>query len=345
MKKHLFSLCGSLLAGVTLQAQTITGSDMPSAGSTFVFSTVSVQDMQNSGAYLAAGNGINWDFSSFAPSGNDTDAYVTPGSVNGAYSLFFGFNAFGKEFAGNIGGGMIPISIEDIYDFYDVQSNQFRRKGIGMTITGLPFPALYTQPDIVYELPLSFNDSYSHPFEFQLAVPTLGSLKRNGVRTSVVDGSGTLVTPAGTYNNCLRVRSEITQVDSIMTQFGNFGFPSESVEYTWLVAGTRAPVFSVTETGAAGQSTVTEAKYMSASLNTSVEDMTTAPAQFLFPNPAGETLMFSVPVQQEWQLIDAQGRVVRKGQATGMSSLDISGLQPGTYFFVNQTQKHTFIKQ
>ncbi|MBL0913330.1 MAG: T9SS type A sorting domain-containing protein [Bacteroidia bacterium] len=345
MKKHLFSLCGSLLAGVTLHAQTITASDMPSAGSTFVFSTVSVQDMQNSGAYLAAGNGINWDLSSFAPSGNDTDAYVTPGSVNGAYSLFFGFNAFGKEFAGNIGGGMLPISIEDIYDFYDVQSNQFRRKGIGMTITGLPFPALYTQPDIVYELPLSFSDTYTHPFEFQLAVPTLGTLKRNGVRTSVVDGSGTLITPAGTYNNCLRVRSEITQVDSIMTQFGNFGFPSESVEYTWLEAGTKAPVFSVTETGAAGQSMVTEAKYMSASLSTSVENCFAPVEQQLFPNPATDLLQFTIPVEQDWQLIDMNGRLLRSGKATGMSRLDISTLEPGTYFFVNNKQKHTFIKQ
>jgi len=345
MKKHLFSLCGSLLAGFTLHAQTISTGDMPSAGNTFVYSAVSAQDMQNSGAYLAAGNGISWDLSSFASSGNDTDAYVTPGSVNVAYSLFFGFNAFGKEFAGNIGGGMIPVSIEDIYDFYDIQGGQFRRKGIGMTIMGMPYPALYTQPDIVYELPLSYNDSYSHPFEFQLAVPALGSLKRNGVRTSVVDGSGTLVTPAGTYTNCLRVRSEITQVDSIMTQFGNFGFPSESVEYTWLVAGTKTPLFSVTETGAAGQSMVTEARYLDASLNTSVENGVVPAGQQLFPNPATDLLQFVIPVQQDWQLIDARGQIIRNGQAAGMNSLDISTLAPGTYFFVNNEQKHTFIKQ
>ena len=136
MKTQLLAICAGMCSGILLQAQTITASDMPSAGSTFVYSTLSPMDVQNSGSYQNGGNGVNWDFSAFSTQGNDTDAYVTPASVNVAYAFFFGANAFGREFAGNIGGGMIPISIEDIYDFYDVQNNNFRRKGIGLTISG-----------------------------------------------------------------------------------------------------------------------------------------------------------------------------------------------------------------
>ena len=87
------------------------------------------------------------------------------------------------------------------------------------------------------------DDSSNHLLD--IAIPTLGGIKQKGYRKTRVDGWGTITTPYYTTPvNCIRVRSEIHEIDSV--SLFPIAFPRNTVEYKWLVNGDHYPALWVT---------------------------------------------------------------------------------------------------
>lgn len=224
----------------------INKSDMPQTGD-----TIRLSHSFNLGAIdlEATGPDYTWDFSSLFPVYQTVDTFVSVNETPFLYQLFFFLtaNLAQKRFEFDQFPG---IQVTDSYRFYKNSDDSFKEVGFGVSFNGIPLPTLYDDPDVIYQFPVQSGsvDSSSSGFDFSIpGIAYIGGWKK---RINTVDGWGSLTTPYGTFET-LRLRSEITQYDSIYIDSLGIGFPvyQEITEYKWLAEGLGLPVCEVVDNG------------------------------------------------------------------------------------------------
>ena len=206
MKKTLLSFCMILGSACMVMAQpTIPGSKFFIPGNTmsYVEGTISPVTPGNGGANQT------WDFSAATNSGfGYQNQYVTAASTPYA-SSFPGANvAITDPTAGSIN-----------YTFITNSTNAVNFNGIVVDFNGTAVNFPYTNPQQYFTYPLTYNGSGTDTYAGMGTVSTGGvtiNMHRSGTITTVVDGWGTVITPVGTYTNCLRVHLRDVYRDSLV---------------------------------------------------------------------------------------------------------------------------------
>lgn len=230
----------------------ITQSHMPSISDTIRYSTATAGTLN----FKQTGTNYNWNYSSLGITGQGLYKYEavtsTPYSILLLSKLPFG--AIGYKVADSIGAGQ--FAFKNLYNFFEKKTNVWRAVGTGFTLSALPVPTggIYSDFDEIFTLPLNYNDSDFTTF--QVTTPlgnqliTLGSYKQKGTRSNKVEGWGTITTPYGSNIACLKIKSTVTEIDSIKlsTPAVNLGFPADRVEYKWLSTTEKIPVLEVVGT-------------------------------------------------------------------------------------------------
>ena len=343
--KKIVSLLILIAVYQSVSAQiTITDADMPVVGDTLRYSFASPT---GSGITLSTtGAGVSWNYT-FMPIGQAVDTYQTALSVNPLYAFTIGFSAYGYKVADS---SPIPIplpgapSIQQIYTFFEKRTSmplgsRFQAEAFAAIIGGIPAPINYTTPDVWYFFPLSYTDHDSANFELNIALPGFGSIKQAGVRSTLVDGWGTITTPFYTTPaNCIRVRSVIREIDSV--QFGSFpaiGIPRTTVEYKWLVNGEHYPALWVTANMGPGGEMISNIRYRDhpmPGINNHVpvvaDNMSALNA---YPNPAtGGIVNIDVPAtwgEYKVEVFDIQSKLV--ASFNNAHELNLVSLPAGQY--------------
>ncbi len=219
----------------------ITDDDMPSANDTLRYSDT-VFDSLASVQLQIAGANATWNFIHLRPIRQDVKDFKR--AIFTPYAFFFlGFNQYGvKEFESI---GIDPVKLEDVYQFYRRNRNDFRVEGIGVKFRGVPLPAYYTDEDELYQFPLAFGNQTSTKFAFKVGLEQFGaSYESAGTRKNHVDGWGTITTPFGTFD-CIRVVSIIESMDSVKVSGFAVGVPNMRKEYKWLTKRGKMPVMEI----------------------------------------------------------------------------------------------------
>lgn len=234
---------------------TITRSDLPcpvaNCGLDSVLFTSVPPGVNSVDVNLTGANSI-WNV---IPLKNGTTAFQKFYPVN-MTPIDFQLAFFGSDYAQPLLGNqtLAGLPVTDAYEFYNYAGNDSRLeiKGFAahMSLQGIPFPLLgvYNGADVLYRFPLNFGDTDSSNSSYSVSVPPttpFATIKRKQKRVNLVDGWGSMTTPAGTFD-VLRVRSEITRVDSVVTQLMPIGVPSNIIEYKWLGVTKKVPVLQVT---------------------------------------------------------------------------------------------------
>jgi len=347
MKKVYTSIYSILLASAASAQIQITASDMPVVNDTLRSSATAAT---SSGITLSnTGTNYAWDYSSLTPVSQTVANYQLAATVNAAFGLIISPSAYGYKVADSFPtpAGLpisLPVSIKNIYTFYNKKTSpsRFVAEGFGATISGIPTPAVYQDEDEIYLFPLDYgvtNDSTTFDLKFSLA--TLGSVRQKGYRKTTVDGWGTIKTPFFTTAvNCIRVRSEIHEVDSFtISPLPAMAVPRNTVEYKWLAANEHYPVLWVTATLTGSTETISSVRYRDQYRPglLSVEQTPALQTLKAYPNPASGTVNIDVPAT--WQnytvtIYDMQSRVVANYNNT--SKLDVLNLAKGNYLAVLQ---------
>lgn len=347
MKKVYSSIFSILLASVASAQIQITATDMPVIGDTL---RSSAANPTSAGITLSnTGANYTWDFSTLVPVSQTVANYQLAATVNIAFAAVISPTAYGYKVADSFPtpAGLpisLPVSIKNMYTFYNKKSSpsRFVAEGFGASISGIPTPAAYQDEDEIYKFPLDHgvtNDSTTFDLKFSLA--SLGSIRQKGYRKTTVDGWGTIKTPfITTAVNCIRVRSEISEIDSFtISPLPTIAIPRNTVEYKWLATGEHYPVLLVTANITGSTETITGVRYRDqyrpGLLN--VEQTPVLQVLKAYPNPANGTINIDVPAT--WQnytvaIYDMQGRVVANYNNT--SKLDVSKLSKGNYLAVLQ---------
>jgi Secretion system C-terminal sorting domain len=238
-------------------------------------------------------------------------------------------------------GAFIPVSINQLYTFFEKKSSpsSFAAVAFAAKIASIPSPFNYTKDDTWYFFPLNYGNNDSSNFALTIGIPSFGSIKQVGYRKSRVDGYGTIVTPYYTTPvNCLRIRSEIHQIDSVSFGTGTpFGFPQNSVEYKWLVNGGHYPALWVTTNMTGGTETIVSIRYRDNAriLTNGVAELPKSVGVLnAYPNPLvnGITQLEIPATWKTWQveIFNATGKVVYS--ATNEADINLSNCPSGIYY-------------
>ena len=264
MKYFLLTIATAFFFSTGSSQITITGADMPAAGDTFIYSNVSPTGSSISPA--DSGANVAWNYA-LTPTSQGMDLYLTTTQVSPFLSFTLSPDLYGYKTADSIPGISLLVSgvtIQNLYTYFehiDIPSS-YVAAAFSAAFSGIPVGTNYTEPDVWYIFPLTYGNSTSNYYELNISLLSAGALKEAGYRNTTVDGWGTITTPYYTTPvNCIRVRSEIDEIDSITFSGVTFGIPRTSVEYKWLVNGDHHPALWVTSSVLAGTETITSIKY------------------------------------------------------------------------------------
>lgn len=346
--KFLLSTAVALLTFNTVHAQiTITADDMPVHGDTLRYSTAS----PTGAASWAADSGANrtWNYELIA-TGQGMEDYKYPGEVNplllGFPPLLPGISArysYGTVIADSIPGlGLISsgITIKDLRTYFSkfTSPSCFVAEAFSATITGFALGTDYILPDMWYHFPLSYGSMSSNDFHLKFGAATAGSIEQKGTRTTRVDGWGTITTPFYTTPTpCIRVRSEIVEIDSVTFSGTTFGLPRTTVEYRWLVNGDHMPALFASAISVGGAELPTTVRYRDhyrpefATGVANLKNQNTSIAAY--PTPAANGLV-TLQMPDSWknyvvEVYDMGGKLLQT--YTNRKDLNLSALPAGNY--------------
>jgi len=344
---RLFTTLAALLLLHSAQAQiTIDASDMPVHADTLRFSNANAMDM----SAWAADSGANkvWNYI-LVPTSQGLDEYKYPAEVSPSLtSSPFGTSitatyCYGPKVADSIPGiGLVAsgITIEDLHTYYNifVTPSSYVAEAFSAKISILPVGADYIQPDVLYHFPMTYGSSGTANFHLKFGSPLVGGIEQKGTRTWRVDGWGAITTPYFfTPTPCIRVRSEIAEIDSVSFSGNTFGIERTTIEYKWLVKGEHQPALQLTAIRVADTEIVTTVRYKDryrAEFATSVSETAgTATQVSAWPNPTTNGHVH-INVPAHWkqyfvEIFDVNGKSVLSLNNT--ADADLSALPSGTY--------------
>lgn len=236
--KHLLLIILIAISSSAFSQITITQSDVPNINDTIRYSTTN--DMND---YVITDTAYTWDYSSLSSNGQGRYDYKSAIAINPLYILSFGLFGYGVKVSDGFSLG--PISLSNIYNFYNKSATKYTIEGYGAEVSGIPLPSTYSDEDEFYQFPLDYGDMDTSTFSVKINIPTIGYLKFEGTRINIVEGYGTLITPYDTFNT-IKVKTIVDEIDSLSTSFISFGFPRKTITYKWLCNTEKIPALEVT---------------------------------------------------------------------------------------------------
>ena len=268
----------------------------------------------------APGGNQSWNFSDINPTSSNTVTVVSPGST--PFAGVFTESTHSFHYTGS----------SELYSYAEVNASGFLNDGIGVDPGGVDETVIhYTNPVKLMQYPFSFNNTYTDTY-FAVYSMTEGMvIHENGTIAVNADAWGSITTPAGTYNNTLRVKEERNYTDSIFMD-GVFVYVTSftQTDYEWYTATSHTPVFSLSETGDG-----TSVTYRSETVG--IEETPLLTQVSVYPNPADNTLNIRLPEgdmeNAEISVVNLTGQQMLQFKNNGNLQLqaDISGLAPGVY--------------
>ncbi|MCC7301057.1 MAG: T9SS type A sorting domain-containing protein [Bacteroidia bacterium] len=209
--------------------------------------------------------------------------------------------------------------------------------------------------------PSTFNTTFNNTSGMDVRMPfpnppmDSARLQSVKVKTSLVDGWGTVTTPLVANLPCLRVREMNITYDTISI---HLSFPpvwqvfqtniDTSYNYSWWTPNTNnAYGFPVVEISTDSAGNVTDASWLQAAptqSGISEQELTPIPN---YPNPASQSITFLTKGLdvKTIRIMDVSGNLIREIQVQGSQvSLNVESFAAGTYFYVAVDGSNTMKK-
>ena len=346
--KNIYSLLLFLTLSFGSSAQiTITSSDMPSANDSIRMSSALNAMLFN---FTQTDTNHTWDYSNLIPFKQRTEKYMSMNATPMLYRVLF----FGKA---NLASkrkdvSILNINMTDGYNYYKNTSSKFKLVGYGASINGAPVPVVFKDAEVLYNFPLSYGRLDSNDSEWEVSVPGLGYMGQEKHRVNTVDGWGTIITPYGSFQ-CIRVKSEVHQVDTIFQTSLNAGvkIPSNYTEYIWLSKTIPFPIL-IARVPNFGLTTVEYADSVRQFVG--IEEASTKTNQselLIYPNPATNRVFIRVNnldnLTSTLNIYNVQGKIVYQQVFTGNINtyIECNELGSGLYMVRLQNEKQNITQK
>ena len=355
--KKLYTVFVFVVCTVWLQAQIIvTNATFPAAGDTLKTAT----DLNPDGVTITPPGGpYTWDFNGLAPTLKSVTVFqvATDGSA---------FADFSNAELVSIGAGGQGET------YYNITATTFENLGyFGSDPTGgLPIQTAFKFSPPVPErrAPLNFIDNFLAETSLNITLPIDSALaailaqlglpagladslriRVTASRYELVDAYGSLSIPGGTYDVLREKSTEYrdTHLDihtflgwiDVTAQAGAGAGLGQDTTVTYnFIGNTEKEYIAAVQMDASG-STIQQVDYKDNGVVSGTGDVSpTKPVVLVSPNPATDEAVFTLqnfaPGNYTIRLLDTQGReVLVKNGLHGATSIPLSGLATGTYFY------------
>lgn len=327
MKKILQSI-SLLLAGIALQAQPVISTWTPPFGLTIIQHTANAAPAPPP----PPGNPMqSWDFSGFTSAAQEVLTIVEPSSLPN-----------NSDFP----NATFAFSSSQTTSFIRFESNDYLFLG-GTSGEGASAAQVdqNDSPLILLRVPSTYNQNFSHTSRMVLTTSSY-VIRRKIESESTADGYGTLITPAGTFDDALRITTTKTIYDTL--QLSGLPLPPPpnvtvftSVENAWFSPSHPGRILAIiNETNIGGNISrtfnYTEAEPISTNnLNETLVG--------IFPNPShGLTNIQSQSTMMNGGIYDLNGRLIKdltqEIAGNTLAAISTSSLPTGMYIVRLQTQ-------
>ncbi len=263
--------------------------------------------------------------------------------------------AQGSEF---FPGATLVQKIDSTYIYSREEGNAFYSMGM---YAGKEGTRIFSDMQKIFQYPFAFSNSFTDSYSALMEGKGY-TVASHGQYTLTADAWGTLILPSATYSNSLRVKSITNNTDTINYEGSVLVSSSLSVNYSWYVSGSKAPVFSISYV----QTPFGSYKYVSYSYpvvsgissNNEVADKFTLDQNFPNPFNPSTKISFSIPKAGfvSMKIYDIAGKevavVANEFMNAGKYTADFnaSSLTSGTYFYrleangLSETRKMILVK-
>ena len=351
MKQLLLFYSLSITSVFFSQGITLVSSDFANGGDTVRTSLAT----DNGNDYAATGPSYSWDFSVLMANSQKLRYFASITEAPLFVQFLFGFSAPNQYRASYFIESsdlpisqitdILPISIENIYQYSKVMTDSITKVGYSMkaTLNGstVDLPIKSDTIETNYKLPLNYGEShFSRGFSQINFNPLYNAIwNQHRTRTTTVDGYGSLITPNGTFD-VLRIKHDITETDSIYTELpilGGVWIPLEiplAHEYEWWTNGEMLPVLKYSTNEILGNEVVTSVEYRDQYLGLDAGIDELGGKMNMYPNPVNDILHIQADLQVSFvNVTDQIGKVVCAQELIPSSELflDVSKLESGIY--------------
>ena len=304
-----------------------------------------------------AGANQTWDYSSLVGVSQKTVIHNDMSTAGFAYQATYSSAEF---FTDNVNmpvdlgmaGQFLPIQIENLVGFFQLDANEMTNLGYGAEISGFPLPMQMDTTDTWYEFPINYGDAWGGPFYFKLDMNPIQDIIyiTHSRRSAEVTGWGNLTTPYGNYD-VLKLKQIVLAEDSLYINIGGFGgmwlpVPARTTtEYQWIPVGEKGPVMVVQEDDLLG---VTEVYYKDAyngSLHLSDGSIEAKTAELnIYPNPAINILKLQTELEVRQSFIyGMDGQIVK--EFANETELNVSDIAKGKYILFTRCKEGVLTKE
>lgn len=304
----------------------------PAIGTVFTEFTV------NSAVFAPGNAGANqiWDFSNLVPGSTTTTiTYTVPSATPN-----------GGLYAGSASATQNTSSFGTIYNYYTLDANKSAYMG-GVYSGIIDVYTYHTPPQEYWHFPLTYNSAYTSTFSSYVSAIGPGGFSEHysgGTFDVMADGYGTLITPAGTLPNCLRVKFTNIYMD---TTYINSDTSTRdvrdivSIKYNW-ISGNLNPWLTLrVDTVRTDNSVTVYENYSSSTIG--VDEVLNRNSLKAYPNPAPNNSAISFdagqlnPGEALFNVVDINGRILKNitlkipYSDSKLITVDLSDYAPGIY--------------
>ena len=314
----LFITC---LFSATLIAQpTLTTANNPMPSLNYNYQTSSAVGFNIGGS----GANVTWDYSSLTINGTPIEGKAIAASAASSGTAF-----------PNATVAIMENNGTETFLFGDVNAQGF--VGASSVSGGQTALISFSDRQHLIEYPMTYTDNFTDAFSG--TVGTSGSmLNRGGNITVTADGYGTLMTPAGTFDNVLRLHSVINYTDQIG---GQTIVTYQEERYTWYDETAAFPLLTYTTLTANGATSIFLNYLDATAVNTKEVKVKTTDIS-LAPNPASDFAILNFDLEKNanvqatiFNLIGQEKIVLpiqQYPQGKNEINFNLSQLASGTYF-------------
>jgi hypothetical protein len=303
MKNVTLLSAAMVVSSVLANAQTITSSWVPAVGFSQTHNVVNLSGPIGPGS---AGQGQTWNFAGATSDSSYTETNLAPMDAAGGSN--FPLASYGTQ-----------VNPTSGTSFYVGSSAALQLIGsYSGDMSGAVIATCSNAIDLM-QFPASFSSAFNDPYQVSITSPFL-NFSIDGTNDVLVDGSGTLTTPTGTYNNVVRVKS--------IRNYQYIGLPplpgtvteGSTTSYLWVspdYPGYMLMNYSIDVQGTESDTTIT---YSENPL--SIQNVANQALQ-ISPNPASEFVTVGFPSGTELnrvEVLDLSGRVVAIETVNGKSN-------------------------
>lgn len=253
----------------------------------------------------------------------------------------------------------VPYTIDNPisrYNFYSVSPTEIDQIGSRIEESGLPTVGVFSNAKTFANFPISFGDTETDSFAVSLDALN-GQLlySQSGEHKLVVDGRGTLITPAGTFSDVLRLRSESRYVYAGLPPIPGSDNTGIERNFIWITPSLPGVILLSCQFVLEAGFTNGYAYYANVT-NLTTQALSASKEAVFFPNPVVDFINIdhlNPSYEYNLSIFASDGRLVFNNSigSSFMKSLDVSSLNAGLYILQlkdrneKSSQRHLFVKQ